>query len=169
MLSPVFPSAEASLHTLMGKPSFCRAGVAALAALALTFSEVPAVAAAALMTRAEYEACQARDEAAFRSAIEAVTRKGLEASVVGLDYKAVLAEEWRRGNIDDLIDRQVDLAVGQVREESSWTQLLQSLASSDKAQELATAVAERVYRSEAMKKAIEEMASGVGREIGKRI
>ena len=46
---------------------------------------------------------------------------------------------------------------------------MQSLASAGKAQELATTVAERVYRSEAMKKAIEEMASGVGREIGKRI
>ena len=169
MLSPVFPSAEASLHTFMGKPSPCRAGLSLLAALALLFSHVPAATAAPLMTRAEYEACQARDEPAFRSAIEAVTRKGLEASLVGLDYKAVLGEEWRRGNIDDLIDRQVDLAVGQVREESSWMQLLQSLASAGKAQELATTVAERVYRSEAMKKAIEEMASGVGREIGKRI
>ena len=121
------------------------------------------------MTRAEYEACQARDEASFLSAIETVTRKGLESGLVGLDYKAVLGDEWRRGNVDDVIDRQVDLAVGQVREESSWTQLLQSLASKDKAQELATAVAERVYRSDAMKKAIEEMAAGVGREIGKRI
>ena len=169
MLSPVFPSTEASLHTLMGKPSPCRTGLSLLAALALLFSHVSAATAAPLMTRAEYEACQARDEPAFRSAIEAVTRKGLEASLVGLDYKAVLAEEWRRGNVDDLIDRQVDLAVGQVREESSWTQLLQSLASAGKAQELATTVSERVYRSEAMKKAIEEMASGVGREIGKRI
>jgi hypothetical protein len=158
MLSPVFPSAEASLHTLMGKPSPSRTGLSSLAALALIFSHVPAVAAAPLMTRAEYEACQARDETAFRSAVEAVTRKGLEASLVGLDYKAVLGEEWRRGNVDDLIDRQVDLAVGQVREESSWMQLLQSLASAGKAQELATTVAERVYRSEAMKKAIEEMA-----------
>lgn len=169
MLSPVFPSAEASLHTLMGKPSPCRAGLSLLAAFALIFSHVPAATAAPLMTRAEYEACQARDEPAFRSAIEAVTRKGLEASLVGFDYKVVLGEEWRRGNVDDLIDRQVDLAVGQVREESSWMQLLQSLASAGKAQELATTVAERVYRSEAMKKAIEEMASGVGREIGKRI
>jgi hypothetical protein len=169
MLSPVFPSTEASLHTLMGKPSPCRAGLSALVALALAFSHVPAAAAAPLMTRAEYEACQARDEPAFRGAIETVTRKGLEGSLVGLDYKAVLREEWRRGNVDDVIDRQVDLAVGQVREESSWMQLLQSLASAGKAQELATTVAERVYRSEAMKKAIEEMASGVGREIGKRI
>jgi len=169
MLGCGFPSAEASLHTLPGKPSRFRAGVSGLAAALLLFSHVPRAGAAPVMTRAEYEACQARDEAGFRSAIEAVTRKGLESGLVGLDYKAVLGDEWRRGNVDDVIDRQVDLAVGQVREESSWTQLLQSLASKDRAQELATAVAERVYRSDAMKKTIEEMAAGVGREIGKRI
>src|SRR5499426_2750396 len=169
MLGSGFPNAEALLHTLLGQPSLYRAGLSGLAAAALLFSHVTQARAAPVMTRAEYEACQARDELGFRSAIDAVTRKGLEGSLVGLDYKAVLGEEWRRGNVDDLIDRQVDLAVGQVREESSWMQLLQSLASADKAQELATTVAERVYRSEAMKKAIEEMASGVGREIGKRI
>ena len=169
MLGCGFPSAEASLHTPLGQPCFCRAGLSGLAAAALLFSHVAVAGAAPVMTRAEYEACQARDEAGFRSAIEAVTRKGLESGLVGLDYKAVLGDEWRRGNVDDVIDRQVDLAVGQVREESSWTQLLQSLASKEKAQELATAVAERVYRSDAIKKAIEEMAAGVGREIGKRI
>jgi hypothetical protein len=169
MFGSGFPSAEASLHTPLGQPSLCRAGLAGLAAAALLFSHVAVAGAAPVMTRAEYEACQARDEAGFRSAIEAVTRKGLESGLVGFDYKAVLGEEWRRGNVDDLLDRQVDLAVGQVREESSWTQLWQSLASKEKAQELATAVAERVYRSDAMKKAIEEMAAGVGREIGKRI
>jgi hypothetical protein len=169
MFGSGFPSAEASLHTLSGRPSLFRAGVSGLAAAALLFSHVQASGAAPVMTRAEYEACQARDEASFRSAIEAVTGKGLELGLTGLDYKAVLGDEWRRGNVEDVIDRQVDLAVGQVREESSWTQLLQSLASKDKAQELATAVAERVYRSDAMKKAIEDMASGVGREIGKRI
>jgi hypothetical protein len=155
--------------TSLRMPSFFRAGICSLAAAALLFSHVPRAAAAPVMTRAEYEACQARDEQGFRTAIDAVTRRGLETGLVGLDYKAVLGEEWRRGNVDDVIDRQVDLAVGQVREESSWMQLLQSLASKDRAQELATAVAERVYRSEAMKKAIEEMAQGVGREIGKRI
>ena len=146
-----------------------RAGISSLAAFALIFSHVPIAGAAAAMTRTEYEACQARDEHGFRTAIEAVTRRGLETGLIGLDYKAVLGDEWRRNHVDDIIDRQVDLAVGQVREESSWMQLLQSLASKDKAQELATTVAERVYRSDVMKKAIEEMASGVGREIGKRL
>mgnify|MGYP003693722433 CR=1 FL=1 len=49
-------------------------------------------------------------------------------------------------------------------------QLLQPLASAGKAQEsLRPRIAERVYRSGGHKKAIEEMATGVGREVGKRI
>jgi len=157
------------LQTFVGRFSPFRAGTATLAAVALIFSHVPRLAAAPFMTRAEYEACQARDEQGFRTAIEAVTRRGLETGLVGLDYKAQVGEEWRRGNVDDIIDRQVDVAIDQVREEASWIELMQSLASKDKGEQLATAVAERVYRSDAMKKAIEEVAAGVGREIGKRI
>ena len=73
------------------------------------------------------------------------------------------------GNLDDIIDRQVDDAIGQVRDESSWFQLWSTLASRERAQELATMAAERVYRSDAIKKAIEGLATGVGKEIGKRI
>jgi hypothetical protein len=121
------------------------------------------------MSRAEYEACQARDEQAFRYAIEGLTRRGLEIGLANVDYKAIVSDEWRRGNVDEVIDRQVDQAINEVREESSWMQLWQSLASKDKAQELATTTAERVYRSEPIKKAIEGMATGVGKELGKRI
>ena len=121
------------------------------------------------MTRAEYEACQARDENGFRLAIEALTRKGLETGLANVDYKALVADEWRRGNIDDVIDREVDRAIGEVREELSWFKLWSTLASREKAQELATTAAERVYRSEPMKKAIEGLATGLGKEIGKRI
>jgi nitrogen regulatory protein PII-like uncharacterized protein len=121
------------------------------------------------MTRADYEACQARDEQGFRVAIEALTRRSLEAGVAGFDYKAVVNDEWRRGNLDDVIDRQVDRAIGELRDESSWTQLWQTLTSQEKAKELATTAAERVYRSDALKKALEGVAVGIGKEIGKRI
>jgi hypothetical protein len=121
------------------------------------------------MTRAEYEACQARDEGGFRAAIETLTRRGLESGLANVDYKVLVADEWRRGNIDDIIDREVDRAVGEVRDESSWFKLWSTLASREKAQELATTAAERVYRSDSMKKSIEVMATGLGKEIGKRI
>jgi hypothetical protein len=148
---------------------FFRSTVSCLTAVALLTAQVSSVRAAVSMTRAEYEACQARDEQGFRAAIEALTLKGLEAGLANLDYRAIVADEWRRGNLDDVIDRQVDEAIGQVREESSWIQLWSTLASRERAQDLATTVAERVYRSDAVKKAIEQLATRVGKEIGKRI
>jgi nitrogen regulatory protein PII-like uncharacterized protein len=146
-----------------------RPAVSCLTAAALLLAQVPVTRAASAMTRAEYETCQARDEAGFRAAIEALTRKGLETGLANVDYKALVADEWRRGNIDDLIDREVDRAIGEVRDESSWFKLWSTLASREKAQELATTAAERVYRSDTMKKAIEGLATGLGKEIGKRI
>jgi len=146
-----------------------RPAVSCLTAVALLLAQAPIARAASAMTRDEYEACQARDEAGFRAAIEALTRKGLETGLANVDYRALVADEWRRGNIDDLIDREVDRAIGEVRDESSWFKLWSTLASREKAQELATTAAERVYRSDTMKKAIEGLATGLGKEIGKRI
>ena len=148
---------------------YFRPTVSCLTAAALILAQVPAARAASAMTRAEYEACQAGDEAGFRRAIEQLTRRGLETGLASVDYKALVADEWRRGNIDDLIDREVDRAINEVREESSWFKLWSSLASRERAQELATTAAERVYRSDAMKKAIEGLATGIGKDIGKRI
>jgi nitrogen regulatory protein PII-like uncharacterized protein len=146
-----------------------RPAVSCLTAVALLLAQVPTAQAASAMTRDEYEACQARDENGFRSAIEQLTRRGLETGLANVDYKALVADEWRRGNIDDIIDREVDRAIGEVRDESGWFKLWSTLASREKAQELATTAAERVYRSEPMKKVIEALATGLGKEIGKRI
>lgn len=134
-----------------------------------TLPSTPASAQTQVMTRADYEACQAGDERTFRAAVEQVTLKGLQSGVASVNFEAVVADEWRRNNLDDVLDRQVDQAVNEVKEETSWGKLLQSLASKERAQELSVAVAERVFKSEALKKALEQMATGVGRAVGKRI
>lgn len=121
------------------------------------------------MSRAEYEACQAGDEAQFRQAVDRLTAAALKRGLVGLDYPAVVAEEWRRQRLDDVMARQVDLAIGEVREETSWTELIGSIAFKDTAQRLATTAAERVFRSDGMRAAIEGLAGGVGKEVGNRI
>ena len=76
------------------------------------------------MTRAEYEACQARDENGFRAAIETITRRGLQSGLANIDYKGLVADQWRRGNIDDIIDREVDRAIAEVREEFELVQAM---------------------------------------------
>lgn len=150
--------------------SVLNSGIAGLASLALVSGQLSAAfAAAPAISRADYEACQARDEGGFKSAIEALTAKSLANGLAGVDYKAIVANEWRKGNLDEVIDKRVDQAMVEVKDETSWAGLLQSLASKDKATELATAVAERVYKSEQLKVAIEGLATGVGMEIGRAI
>jgi hypothetical protein len=158
-------------------PSRLRSAISGLTAAAVLMAQTPLIAIATApsahattpLTRADYEACQAQDEQGFRQVIEAITLKGLQTGLAKLDYVALVGDEWRRERFDDLIDRQVDESIGQVRDESSWLQLWSSLASKERAQELATSASERVYRSDAIKAGIERVAIGVGKEIGKRI
>ncbi|KAB2939886.1 MAG: hypothetical protein K8F92_03280 [Hyphomicrobium sp.] len=121
------------------------------------------------MSKAEYEACQAREEATFKAAIQGISVRALRAGIANVDYRAAVGDQWRRIGMDEIVDKRVDLAVEEVRRETSWANLLQSLASQQKAQELATAVAERVYRSDAIKAALEQLAVGVGSEVGKQM
>lgn len=150
--------------------AFLRPAIAALTALSVAAAPLSQQAVAAVkLTRADYEACQAGDEPSFRSAIEAISLKALQGGLKAVDFKAVVAEEWRRAGLDAILDKQVDIAVAEVHDESSWGDLLQSLAYKEKSQELATAVAERVYRSEPAKLAIEQLAVGVGKDVGRNI
>ncbi len=138
-------------------------------AFALAAAQVAPAFAAEALTKSEYEACQAREEPAFHAAIEAISIRALKTGIANVDFRAIVGDEWRRGGLDEIVDNRVDLAVEEVRQQTSWANLLESLASQQKAQDLATAVAERVYRSDAMKTALETLAIGVGKEIGKQI
>lgn len=117
----------------------------------------------------DIEACRSQDEASFRAAITSVTTTSLRANLGTIDYEDLVAEQWRKNNVGRLIDDRVDIAVAEVRDESSWGTLLKSLAYKDQAQQLATEVAERVYRSDAMKTAIADLATAVGLAVGGRI
>lgn len=147
-----------------------RQATAVSAALSLVLTSVaPAFAQKESISRTEYEACQTQDEALFRAAIRQITLKSLQAGTEAIDYDALVKDQWRKHKLEEVVDKRIDLAVAAVRDETSWGQLLKSLAYRDKAKELATAVAERVYRSDAMKGALETMAVGVGEEIGRSI
>lgn len=146
-----------------------RASISVLTCGALLLAQMPSASAQSQFSRADYEVCQTQDDATFRKAIEAITQKSLADGLVGVDYRSVVADEWRRLNLDATLDKQVDIAVEEVRNEQSLGSLVRSIANKEKAQELATAVAERVYRSEPVKTAIENLATGVGSAVGKRI
>ena len=120
-------------------------------------------------TRADYVACQTKDERSFREAIRKITHDALLKGVGNLNFDALVADHWRAMNLDKAVDAQVDKAAAQVREETSWSKLITSLAYREQARELAQAVAERTYRSDALKMAIEGLATRVGRDVGQSI
>ncbi len=145
-----------------------RSSVSIVVAISIALSPVPSLAAGGPegLSKADYEACQSRDDITFRAAIETITHDALKRSLATFDYKNSVADAWRSANMDETIDKSVDQAVSKVSSETSWGDLLQSLADSKKSQELAKAVAERVYRSDAVKSGIEAVATDVGRTLG---
>jgi hypothetical protein len=149
--------------------TIARAVISTLVAGSLLFGSLAPAFAAEGLSRADYDACQSRDEAAFRAAIETVTQDALTRSLAVFDYKGSVNDAWRKGGLDEIIDKRVDIAVAEIGSETSWSELLRSLADSAKAQELAKAVAERVYRSEAIKAGIEALAVDVGKQLGRSL
>jgi hypothetical protein len=114
-------------------------------------------------------ACQVADEGAFRTQIEALTFAAIVKGLDKLDYSAMVNAAWRTTGADSVLDQRVAKSIAEIQEETSWATLLQSLASREAAQTLATSVAERTYRSEEMKQAVEAVAVDVGKQLSGRI
>ena len=147
-----------------------RLPISLLTAAAMALGQLSALAALAdPISRADYEACQAKDDNALRAAVVAIATDAITNGTKSIDYKVLVADQWRQRNLDQIIDTRVDIAIAEVTNETSWSDRLQSLANSEKSQQLATMVAERVYRSDAVKAGIEDLASGVAKEVGKTI
>ena len=143
-----------------------RTAVSLLACATLLFQSTMAPVVAQNLTKAEYEACQARDEAAFRAAIDGLTHRALQEGLKKVDYAGLVSDEWRKNNFDDVLDKSVDAIVAEVTTETSLWERGRSLFNQDKAKELATSVAERVYRSDEVKNALETITAGVARGVG---
>lgn len=120
-------------------------------------------------TEFDYSACRVDDEEAFRGEVEKITMDALKRGLAGVDYPAMVGTQWRLTGMERRVDEGVDKAIAAVQEETSWTELISSLASKESAQKLAMIVAERTYQSEAMKQAIEELAGAVGRDLADRM
>lgn len=137
------------------------------ALVATPFSALtPTALAQTALTRATYDECAARDEGGLAAALTGISEDALKSGIGKLNYNALVAEAWRKHNLDNVIDKRVDVAIEEIKAETSWSELLSSLASTETSQKLATAVAERVYRSDAVKSALEALAEDVSKDVG---
>ncbi|MBY0225118.1 MAG: hypothetical protein K2Q28_04875 [Hyphomicrobium sp.] len=146
-----------------------RHATAVTAVFSLLFGSLAPAFAAPPAPTGDYAACQTTNEADFRKAVLDITAASLTRGTSTIDYRAAVADEWRRLDVGRTIDAEVDKAFEAVKDEQSWGSLLESLGSENKARELTIALTERVYRSPAVQMAIENLANGVGRGIGSRI
>jgi hypothetical protein len=121
------------------------------------------------MSRGEYEACQNGDETGFRMAVEALTAKAMQKGLATIDYKSVIVGQWRKANLDELLDKRIDGAITEVKDQTSYFEIGRTLFDSEKAAAAAKAVAERVYQSAEFKSSIEALANGVGADIAKTV
>ncbi|MGE0627121.1 MAG: hypothetical protein AB7O43_04800 [Hyphomicrobiaceae bacterium] len=131
----------------------------------MVFQPAFAPLAAREMTRAEYETCRSADENNFKNAVEALTLKALQTGIAKIDYRALVEDEWRRTGIEEVLGKRIDIAVTEVAAETSLWEKGRSIFNTDKAQELAASVAERVYRADATKTQIEALASGAAKQM----
>ncbi len=153
-----------SLQSGVGRAA--RSAVAAVTIAAMLLQGIAGPVSARQMTKAEYEACQSRDEASFREAIDKLTQRLLKEALTKVDYAGAVADEWRKGGFEEILDKRIDLAVEEVANETSLWERSRSLFNKDKASELANSVAERVFRSDAVKSGLEAMTAGVARNVG---
>lgn len=160
-----------SLRAVVALPTVAGLLIAGIQPPPQAFAQVASQTASpsALSSRGDYESCQSHDEASFRPAIEKVTQAALERGLKSMDYLAAVGDEWRRGNVDQVMADRIDKTIDEIRSETGFTDQISSLFSKETAQRLATTAAERVYRSDTMKSVIERIAEGVGREVGKRL
>lgn len=153
----------AILHRLVALVTMAALVVAGLQPLG------PARAAVTGAETAPMPACDVSDETVFHDEVARLTQTALERGLKDVDYNAAVADAWRKAGLNDLLDALIDKAVAEIRDETAWTDLLKTLASKEAAQKLATSIAERVYRSDTIQKAIEGLAGDVGSGLSGRI
>ena len=141
----------------------CASVTAAFAQTAAAAGDAPGGAATGIAT------CTVGDEEAFRAAIDRLTLAAIGKGLVGVDFPALVNVAWRETGTDSILEQRVTKSIAEIQEESSWAALLQSLASREAAQNLASTVAERTYRSQEMQTAIEAIAVAVGKQLSGRI
>jgi hypothetical protein len=113
--------------------------------------------------------CRNLQDATVRAKITEVAETGLKTELAGVNYSALVDTYWANAKVGERIDREVDAAVAAVRADSSWLDRAYSNVSQATAERFATAVADRAYNSAEFRAAIEDVATGIGREIGSRL
>jgi len=113
--------------------------------------------------------CRQLDDDNVRAAIRSITEQRLKAELSGLNYAALVQQQWRTTDMDRRIDEQIDNAIGEVRADTDWFERAYSTISREQAEKFAVSVAEKTYNSEAFRNAMSDLTTAIGEDIGGRL
>mgnify|MGYP006275295085 CR=1 FL=1 len=113
--------------------------------------------------------CRQLDDQNVRAAIQSITERRLKAELSGLNYAALVQQQWTDTGMDARIDEQIDIAIQEVRADTDWFDRAYSTISREQAEGFAVAVAEKTYTSEAFRNAMADLTTAIGEDIGGRL
>jgi len=116
-----------------------------------------------------YGNCADVSEDALRGALNDAAQQIVIDSQPQIDVNAIVQRQWTLQNVDAVMDREVDEAVEQLKNETGLWDKFFSGWSPAKAEELTEQVAAIAFESTAFRAAIDELANGIGDEISAEI
>ena len=116
-----------------------------------------------------YQECAQIQQESPRDEIERIVLSVLNDENSTLDIKEVVGRKWKELRVDEVIDREVELATTEIYErESYWNRLLSGW-SSDKAEEFANEAINEVFSSDAFSSTINQLSSAIAEDIAAEI
>lgn len=115
------------------------------------------------------EECRNLSDTEVRDRIRDLASTILKSEFGKIDYAALVNAYWAKTGVNARVDREIDLAVADVRSNTGWFDRAYSTVSTSSAKRYATAVADKAYNSEGFKQALEDMAKGVATDAGQQI
>ena len=139
------------------------------AAIASLVTQAPLVAYAQSPVVVTVDECRNLSDTDVRDRIRDLASTSLKTELTAIDYAALVNTYWAKAGVDTRIDQEIDDAVAFVRSDTTWADRAYSTVSRSSAARYATAVADKAYNSQGFKDALNEVATGVARDVGAKI
>jgi hypothetical protein len=106
-----------------------------------------------------FQECDTLDQSALRDELNKLAQRSMDEAAIDLD--AIVERRWHELNINAVIDGEIDKAVVRVKRGEEYLDRLLSGWSPDKANELATKVADQAFDAPAFRSAIDELSNAI--------
>ncbi len=113
--------------------------------------------------------CSTVDQTQLRAEIEQVAHSVLTDESAGINIDAIVMRQWVNLQVDDAINREVQIAIDNIYASEGYWSRLWSGWSAEKAEEFANRVANEAFNAEGFHATINELSMAIAQEISREI